>query len=921
MLQDLVNSADCLVGPSGVNPLKALADAVDGSAFNLEQPHNGGASSSVADAALGSGAVLPEAYSQHADFSRQFAAHGAAAQQPPLHPSLERAWAQNALRKAPMTSDASGLETAWADAARCAAASRAPPAPTAPPLHQQQQQHYALAPGALADRNPAVIECFRALAHADGSLPLQHARALAAGMARSLPPAERQKAAIRLSTQLRLALGARADAPAAQAQLAALLDELGAQHLAHQPPSAERAQTESWIAEFQSQGGGGSALVQQQAGGGSAWAMGAQQQLGAPSMLGGGHAMAAPFAPPSLYPQAQSLYTGGGWAPQPNLGAGSALAASFWAARDQTARQQAAEHRPSLTAVEGGRQEEEGGAAGATLATSAGDGASTSRTADAHASELNLASASDSASVSASASASASADTRSAARELTRPMIDALEQAGGTDTRFRDSQLLEFLRKVHEGAISLDDGGGGVAVQGVGGMAAQGDGGPAAQQQLGTGSVTHASLSAAIPQGAATAEAAGGVASAEGRAGASRAEQERAWAHAVSGDLADETLFEGLWDSLRLDGSTPYPSASASASAAAAAAGAGAFGDAGAMAAALKRGAGGGAGARAPDPYPFAAANPYARDAEPLVRARELVTQGRLAEAVSAAEAAVEQSGRKDSKAWQLLGQLHADCDNDGLAITALGHALAADANNGAARLLLGVSCTNELDQPMALHHLRQWLQLHPNPSLAALAADAAAQHSMAASLHPSYDPMADPASREPATRGPAEWLDPFTEHDQLTSLFRAAARDAPHDADVHAVLGVLYNLSLEYDEAIRSFQKALELRPDDYSLWNKLGATCANAMRPAQALSQYVRALELRPDYVRALTNLGIAYGNLNQPMEGAACYLRALELNPSGVHIWGYLTMLFHMAGQHELAERAASRDVEAYRGLVDF
>ena len=61
-----------------------------------------------------------------------------------------------------------------------------------------------------------------------------------------------------------------------------------------------------------------------------------------------------------------------------------------------------------------------------------------------------------------------------------------------------------------------------------------------------------------------------------------------------------------------------------------------------------------------------------------------------------------------------------------------------------------------------------------------------------------------------------------------------------PEDADVHTVLGVLYNLSREYDNAIAAFQKALELKPKDYSLWNKLGATQANSARSSDALYAY---------------------------------------------------------------------------------
>lgn len=70
--------------------------------------------------------------------------------------------------------------------------------------------------------------------------------------------------------------------------------------------------------------------------------------------------------------------------------------------------------------------------------------------------------------------------------------------------------------------------------------------------------------------------------------------------------------------------------------------------------------------------------------------------------------------------------------------------------------------------------------------------------------------------------------------------LFNEAVRMSPEDADVHIVLGVLYNLSREYDKAISSFQHALKLKPRDYSLWNKLGATQANSVQSADAIHAY---------------------------------------------------------------------------------
>ena len=80
----------------------------------------------------------------------------------------------------------------------------------------------------------------------------------------------------------------------------------------------------------------------------------------------------------------------------------------------------------------------------------------------------------------------------------------------------------------------------------------------------------------------------------------------------------------------------------------------------------------------------------------------------------------------------------------------------------------------------------------------------------------------------------------------QVASLFNEAAKISPDDADVHIVLGVLYNLSREYDKAIASFQRALKLKPQDYSLWNKLGATQANSVQSADAIMAYQQVLSM---------------------------------------------------------------------------
>lgn len=96
----------------------------------------------------------------------------------------------------------------------------------------------------------------------------------------------------------------------------------------------------------------------------------------------------------------------------------------------------------------------------------------------------------------------------------------------------------------------------------------------------------------------------------------------------------------------------------------------------------------------------------------------------------------------------------------------------------------------------------------------------------------------------------------------------------SPEDADLHTVLGVLYNLSREYDDATESFVTALELRPYDYSLWNKLGATQANSAQGADAILAYQQVGSFIL-YFRCVK--GFSQKKINSSMKKACtCYLR---------------------------------------------
>ncbi|XP_038684471.1 peroxisome biogenesis protein 5-like [Tripterygium wilfordii] len=275
--------------------------------------------------------------------------------------------------------------------------------------------------------------------------------------------------------------------------------------------------------------------------------------------------------------------------------------------------------------------------------------------------------------------------------------------------------------------------------------------------------------------------------------------------------------------------------------------------------------------------YIFSDMNPYVGHPNPLKEGQELFRKGLLSEAVLALEAEVLKNP-DNAEGWRLLGIAHAENDDDQQAIAAMMRAHEADPTNLEVLLALGVSHTNELEQAAALKYLYGWLRYHPKFG----------------------------------TLAPPELSDSLYYAD-VARLFNEAAQMSPEDADVHIVLGVLYNLSREYDKAITSFQTALKLKPNDYSLWNKLGATQANSVQSADAIFAYQHALDLKPNYVRAWANMGISYANQGMYEESICYYVRALAMNPKADNAWQYLRISLSCASRSDMLEACDSRNLD--------
>jgi len=267
-----------------------------------------------------------------------------------------------------------------------------------------------------------------------------------------------------------------------------------------------------------------------------------------------------------------------------------------------------------------------------------------------------------------------------------------------------------------------------------------------------------------------------------------------------------------------------------------------------------------------------------------------LMKNGRLTEAVKAFEACVQKQPRR-SEAWRLLGQCHADNENESQAIAALTRCVELDEFDLPALIQLGVCHTNNWNTKKALEYLDRWISNHPDY--------------MACKMKP---------SQVDNTKYEAQVL-------RTIELFEHAAMIDPQDEEVHSVLGVLHNLSRDFGKAEINFKNAIKVKDKDPSLWNKLGATMANGGKSFEAISAYKRALKLKPNYVRALSNLGISFANQRCYKEACMSYLASLAQNPAADNVWDHLKMSLHGMEREDLVDLCKMRDTSLFKPHFNF
>lgn len=303
------------------------------------------------------------------------------------------------------------------------------------------------------------------------------------------------------------------------------------------------------------------------------------------------------------------------------------------------------------------------------------------------------------------------------------------------------------------------------------------------------------------------------------------------------------------------------------------------------------------------DQYAFEADNPYQEQADPFNEALQKRQQGDLPSAILLFEAALQKNA-DHAQAWQMLGLSLSENEQDPAAITALKRCLALDPSNLVALMALAVSYTNESYQLQACKALEDWLK--GNPKYAHLGSAAAGA-------------LAQPPSSSLNLVSSLVSADTFN---HVLSLYLEAARLQPSadlDPDVQTGLGVLLNLSSDFDKAADCFRAALVVRPEDALLWNRLGATLANGGRSEEAVQAYYKALELSPGFIRARYNLAVSCINLGVHREACEHLVSTLHQQSRkrsrrvmSDNIWSTLRMVLNLMGRREFLADVDDRNL---------
>ncbi|MDJ0626575.1 MAG: tetratricopeptide repeat protein [Candidatus Caenarcaniphilales bacterium] len=148
---------------------------------------------------------------------------------------------------------------------------------------------------------------------------------------------------------------------------------------------------------------------------------------------------------------------------------------------------------------------------------------------------------------------------------------------------------------------------------------------------------------------------------------------------------------------------------------------------------------------------------------------------------------------------------------------------------------------------------------------------------------------------------------------DNAEKFYSELLTQAPDNADLNHLMGVVDYQKKHFDSAIKRIYRAIELNGTKPSYFVNLGAALQNLGKTVEAEQTYYKALELSPGFFDAERNLALLLFQKNDYQSAVSKYQKLIQQQPNFPEIHFELGNVFCLSGDYENAVKQYSKAIK--------
>ena len=294
------------------------------------------------------------------------------------------------------------------------------------------------------------------------------------------------------------------------------------------------------------------------------------------------------------------------------------------------------------------------------------------------------------------------------------------------------------------------------------------------------------------------------------------------------------------------------------------------------------------------------------------MRARMLLAEGDLDEAVAAYQTAIDYAPNDEAMRFE-LAELHLDMERPEQAVRAIEDVLLRNPDSVRANMALGNAYFANRQPEKAAPYFRRVLELEPdNEEVHLRLAIALVRMGEIdqASQHLKELLRLNPESR-PGRLAMARLYRETGLNQLAVEEYRMLIRQDPDLDQASLELGLLYEELEEWQNALDVFAGVLEQRPLDFNLRHHLARVYIGMKRYDDALEELNIIVDLKPDDFEARRKIGLIYLEQKRWADAIMVFRAILDLNPHLEPVRYYLGSAYERLSEWDLA-------LEAFEGI---